>query len=279
MSENLWSLVLAEFTGKWDAFRKAAPQIFGRKGLDVFGLVLGRETLPAELMESLAYDRATQIAAACADLGAHVTLVPTAQVGTAGGGTFVRYRAHEVWATHVTDNFEFTELEALILAAPALNARRNLAVLRRSRPEFADWQIERGLNHVHADASLTHLAPRARVREEEKLARLYEHDLRTLYPDTCFVLAHIVGASVSFYQRSDGTPPTQNGAAPRELAHEEHNEKVWCVNCHYQQPYRLRAEADPEFPGADWGECLVCGREVLVASREMLRLIGPSACR
>ena len=87
------------------------------------------------------------------------------------------------------------------------------------------------------------------------------------------MVSHVLGHSVSFYQRTQGAP-TQNAAAP---SRESPEEKVWCVQCDYQQPYRLRAETDTEFPEVEWGNCLVCGSEVLVASREVLRVIGPSA--
>ncbi|GEM_PF-6230656 len=41
------------------------------------------------------------------------------------------------------------------------------------------------------------------------------------------------------------------------------------------QPYHKRTEPDPEFPEADWGDCAMCGNEVLVAAPEALIPVGP----
>lgn len=69
-----------------------------------------------------------------------------------------------------------------------------------------------------------------------------------MYPETRFILAHIVGDSVTFYQASAGAPTTD---APPEG---DTYDKVWCEHCHLQQPYRRREGPDPEFPNAAWGD-------------------------
>lgn len=263
-----WSLVMTEFQGQatqWQQLDEAVPRIFGRRGLDVFTLVCGRDVLPAELMASLSHQRALQTALNLESLGVKVEVVPTSQVKS------VRHRAAEVWATHITDEFTFTEIDGMVFAAPALNARRNVAVLRRNHQDnWRDWQYERGMNHIHADASRIELPPRERVRAEVKLAGQYENVLRMVYPDKHFVLSHIVGDSVTFYQASPEAPTAD--IAPENKGWE----KIWCEHCHQQQPYSLRVEPDAEFPAAHWGDCLVCGSEVLVASGEILRLITPA---
>jgi hypothetical protein len=263
VEENEWSIVLAGFHGNWRDFQNAAPRLLDRHGLDVFTLVLGRDTMPAEILAGLSHDSALQIGDALIDVGARIQVVPTREVSD------VRYHAEDVWATHTTDHFHFSEVEGMIFAAGPLNARRNINVLRQNPQMTAPWQYERAMNHIHADASMTELMPRERVREEVKLMELYEHNLRTLYPNQCFILSHILGHSISFYQFSSEAPA--NDIPPRFPG----QEKVWCVVCHRQQPHCRRPEPDPEFPKADWGDCSVCGSEVLIDSWEVLHSIGP----
>lgn len=135
MSERQWSVVLTEFAGGWKQWRaldEAAPRIFGRSGLDAFSLACGRDTLPAEVADTLARDEAVWVAEALQGLG------------------------------------------GMVFAASPLNARHNLAVLRGvHQAEWEGWQYERGMNHVHADASRTELTPRERVRAELELAAAY----------------------------------------------------------------------------------------------------------
>jgi hypothetical protein len=85
-----------------------------------------------------------------------------------------------------------------------------------------------------------------------------------------FVVGVWLIVGVSFWQRGEGAPESGR------LQHEpQHGDRVWCEHCHHQQPYRPRFEPDPEFPYATWGDCAVCGREVLVWSDEVLTPVGP----
>lgn len=262
MDENYWSLVLTDFDGNWREFETAVPRLFGRDGLDVYTLVLGRNTLPSEILSGLSHDLALQMVYTLSSIGAQVKVVRTTEVCD------VQYRADDVWATHSTGLFTFSEVEDMIFAAGALNARRNLNVLRNNSRMTAAWQYERTMNYTHVDISWTELAPRERVREEVKLMEQYARTLQTLYPNKLFILSHILGHSVSFYQFRHDAPAND---IPPQFSGQE---KVWCVACHRQQPYLQRLNPDPEFPKALWGDCLVCGNEVLVDTWEVLYTIG-----
>jgi len=260
-----WSLVMTASPvprSQWARLEEALPSLFGRRGLDVFTLCFSRDALPAELADGLPRRRALQIADDLEAMGVRVEVIPTDQAG------HVRYRAAEVWASHVTERFTFKEVDGMIFAAPAVNARRNLAVLRSVHPDWRSWQFERGANHGHADASRTELSARERVRAEAGLGRQYEEALRAVYPQTRFILSHLQGDSVTFYQAHAAVP--SEGSISKGVLWE----KVWCERCHHQQPYRLRDAPDAEFPQALWGDCLVCGGEVLVSGGEVLRIIA-----
>ena len=175
--------------------------------------------------------------------------------------------ANEAAGTHSTDRVDFTEIEDMIFAVSAHVAHANLAILRPK--SYTPWQCERLINRICVDAGWTELTPKERIREELKLAVRYEQALAQQYPRKRFVLSHLLGHYLSFYQAAADAPIIDIPPTRRD-------EKVWCVKCHRQQAYKPRSEPDLEFPKAEWGECVVCGDEVLVASWEVLRLIGPA---
>jgi hypothetical protein len=257
-----WSVIVRAFSGDWKEFRHAAHTLFGRSGLDAWSLLNRADTLPAEIAGELSSDEAWRIVEALIKLGATAEAVESVSIGD------VRYRADEVWATRPTDRHDFIEIDGMIFAGYAINVRRNLAVLRR-REGVANWQHERALNHIYADASYTELTPRDRIREEVKLAAIYEDTLTTVYPEKPFVISHRVGDGVTFYQPIGDAPRTDS--PPRHRP----EKKLWCENCHLQQAFTPRTISDPEFPKAEWGDCDVCGQEVLVAGWQVLKCIVP----
>ncbi|MEP6754102.1 MAG: hypothetical protein ABJA67_01270 [Chthonomonadales bacterium] len=260
MNQVGWSVVMTSFSGDFDKLHSGYAQIFGRRGLDVFSLAYGRDTLPAELANRLTFSEATRITGQLMELGVTAETTESIYVGD------LKYIADQVWATHSTDRFDFTEIDGLIIAASALNARQNLNVARKL-PGYTNWRIERALSHNHADASLMEYLPRERIREELKLVDLYEKTLSEIYPDKRFAICHIMGRSVSFFQATEDAP--HDDLPPTNMF-----EKVWCETCHRQQPYAKRTEPDSEFPKAIWGDCSICGNEMLIDSWEVLKIIG-----
>jgi hypothetical protein len=255
-----WSLIMTGFQGDSRLFQEAIPALFGREGLDVRTLLLSRDTFPSEIEAGLSHRCAVDIAERLEPLGVKITPVLTREVHD------VRHRADEMWAARILEGQHFTEVFGMILASHALIAHRNLATMRWN-PQSENWKFERSLNHRHVDAGMS-MNPRERMRAEIVYARKYARLVQTAYPDREFVFAHILGDSVSFYQRSPNSPVED--ILHRSIA----GEKIWCVECHRQQPCRERTEPDPEFPKAIWGDCLVCGQEVWITSWEVLSSVG-----
>lgn len=260
MAPDPYSLVMSGFAGQWPSFAASATTAFGRDGLDVFSLtVLQDHHLPAEIADDLRQEDAEQIAAVLRAVGAQVEVVSTSGVGG------VRHRAAEVWPTRTACGCGFTEIDGMVLGEEPLSARENLEHLRRQGYLDGGWQYERGANHMHGDMSLP---ARELVRQEVGLAAHLEAALREAYPERRFVLSHIPGSSITFYQWAEGA------AGERALHTEPRNGKVWCQTCQHSQPYHPHNGPDAEFPLAEWGTCTECGIDVLVRVWEVTTEVG-----
>ena len=255
-----YSLVMTAFIGRYGRFEAAAEKAFGRSGMATFTLAFDREQrhLPAEIADGLTRGEAEGIAQALQEAGAQVYVVPTAKVDG------VKHRAVEVWPAKEARGFHFTEVDGMILTLLPLNARDNVRWSQERNPEAAPWQRERGINHQHPSHEWSREALRtAREFGDELVAAL-----REAYPDRGFVLDYLC-EQVSFYQRGDDAPEEN------EPSEEPLPETAYCDICKQQHPYRLRMEPDPEFPLADWGECVVCGAEILLRTWEVRVVVGP----
>jgi hypothetical protein len=160
--------------------------------------------------------------------------------------------------------FELADYDGMVLLACEAEAARARQDAVGSR---APWQYERGANHVHADMSES---ARVRVRQEVELAAAFEAALRRAYPERAFVISHIPGYAVSFYQQVEGAPVED--IPPDEPL----KETAWCQRCQRPQPYRRSEQPDPEFPKVEWGQCTVCGDDVILRRGESLRVVLPS---
>lgn len=258
-----WSLVLTAFTGDFWAFHEAAPTAFGRPGLDTFSLALSREEdghRPAEIAANLPQLEALRIAEVLERTGAKVEVIPTDQV--AG----VRHRSQEVWASRCANGFSFSEVEDTISTKGLLNAQAFCRRQMEVHPEQPRWERERGLNHNHV-GNISEPP-----REGQRLARHHWRELatalQTAYPEHAFVVEHWIGQGCSFYHAGDGAPEADT--PPDGPIHP----KAWCSTCHHQEPYHLRPTPDAEFPMAEWGDCSVCGEEVIVRGGKVRTVVG-----
>lgn len=172
----------------------------------------------------------------------------------------VKYRAYELFVTHKGTRFSFTEVDGMIFTLTPLNARDALKHLRESEVERERWEYEYLINHEHVGFPDVDGTLRELIRQGNDLAEQLGQDLRAIYPDKSFVISHdYEGSIISLYQATEGAPKE---ALPAE---DTNPEEAWCSHCGKRQPYVKRTEPDAEFPEADWGDCAVCGNEVLVA--------------
>lgn len=260
-SNDRGSLVATDFAGRWTALHDAVPRIFGRPGLDVFGVAVRKARhLPAEIANNLSCAEARRMTAELAELALTVELVPSLHVEG------VRHRAAEVWPTRVARGHGFTEIDAMILSGAPLNVRENLARACERRGALIPWRYERAANHTHATMSLT---AREHVRQELAMVASLEAALRDAYPERQFVASHIPAYEITFWQPAGEFPAS-------EVLYEPKEGKVWCQPCQRRQPYRPHEGPDSEFSPAEWGACVVCGNDVLVRIWEVTRLINPS---
>lgn len=160
----------------------------------------------------------------------------------------------------------FTELEGMILLEPAEAAAEALQRLREQGQPLCRWRYERGANHVHADMSA---GDRKRVREELAFAAELEAALRAAYPDRDFVISHLPGYAVSFYQWAEE-------ADAEDEKSEDARDTAWCQHCQRYRPFHPRPERDPELPGFRWGACVNCNRDLLLDRRERRKRVRRS---
>ncbi len=267
MSEEAagWSVVMTGFAGRWTDLADAVPRIFGREGLSVFSLTLGKDQyLPAEVAAGLPEAEARRIVADLAELGASAECTETRLVAD------VRHRAHEVWPTRMAGGWEFTEIEGMVLTEEPVSARRNLTQLSE-RPGFqAGWRYERGANHTHGDMGAS---ARRNVESEVAILQSLEPALREAYQDRRFVVSHMPCGGVTFWQAVPGWEDALHGGV--RLTSEPRNGRVWCQPCQCTQTYIEVPQRHDELPGTEWGVCSECGTDVLVRARELTHVIGP----
>jgi hypothetical protein len=164
--------------------------------------------------------------------------------------------------------FEFYEYDGMVLLETPEATKEHLRHLTASGKERTPWQYERGANHVHPDMCQP---DRIRVREECSIAAGFETSLLNAYPERRFVISHIPGYAVSFYQWVPDAPAEDIPPA------EEAKGTVWCQSCQRSRAYEPGQEADAEFPKAQWGRCLECGEDLIIQAGEVLRVIGPQS--
>lgn len=260
MSEDKYSVIMTAFEGNWEKLEKAVPDIFGRKGLDVH-TVVHPDGLPSEVVAEVPRDKAERIASKLREYKAEVEITPTAEV--AG----VEHRAGDLWYSCVGEHFSFTEIENMVVTADPLGAKRHLDLVHRSYGEVSRCGFEDFFNHIHIAPLMTGMSPREAVRNGNVIAEHLKHDLSTCFPGRRFVIYLDPGEQVSFCQADDA--PTEQSSVHRS------QERAWCQHCMEMQTYIKRTGPDAEFPEADWGDCAVCGNEVLVAAPEALILVEP----
>lgn len=261
MSEDKYSVIMTAFEGNWEKLDKAVPDIFGRAGL-VTWAVAHPDELPSELTADVTRDEAERMAAKLEDFGAKVHVLPTAEVEG------VQNRAGDLWYSKVTEHFAFTEIEEMIVTTSPMEAKRHLALIRQHSQQFNLCGFEDDFNHMHIAPFATGMSPRAAVREGNVIAGRLKHGLSVSYPNRRFIIYLDPGERITFCQAADDAPK-EGKTLDRNPA------KAWCQYCETMQSYRKRTEPDAEFPEADWGDCAVCGNEVLVAAPEALILVGP----
>jgi len=251
-----YSLIMSAFEGRFRFFQEAADTEFGRTGISAFSLCLESDILPAEIASGLDMETAKRIAASLETVGASMTVVPSREVE--GVLTY----AEECWPHRSAGNWRFAEVEDMVLILSALNARGNIKVIRKRRPEAKRWQMEAALNHRHPSNEYSRHA----LRMAGEMGAELTTALREAYPERSFIVDYWEN-QVSFYQRGDGAP--EEAESPPAM-----QDKTWCDRCGGNRAYRLRSETDPEFPKADWGDCMECGGEVLVRTWRFRTLVG-----
>lgn len=262
MSDDKYSVIMTAFDGDWTDLARAAPSELGYGGGSLSALVV-RDGLPAEVAAFLPKDEAHLISTALEALGATTEVVDTASVAD------VKYRAYEFFTTHEGKRFSFTETDGMIFTLTPISARHTMKHLRESDADLENWELEYHINHEHVFGGLDD-TQRELIRQGYDLVEQLRQDLRAIYPEKMFVISHdLKGNIVSVYQAVEDAPKE---TMPPE---DPNPEKIWCTHCGKMQPYQKRMEPDAEFPDADWGDCAVCGNEVLVTAPEVLILVGP----
>lgn len=260
-NERKWSIVMSGFSGNWVEFGERAKRAFGRDGLDSFSLALfTNEHLPSEIADGLSSEKAERIAAELRETGAEVSVLPTEQVAN------VYYRASEVWPTRCVGDTCFTEIDGMILSPSPINARENLALMRKLSPCLKAWELERSVNHFHPGIGESVDEEIAiQVAEAESL----ESDLRDAYPDRAFTISQVPGhQQMSYWQTSLDSPREQ-------FSYIEPSGKPWCWNCSRPREFEPGTYVDPRFPPLEWGKCKECGERIIVRSFEKLTFIEP----
>jgi len=251
-----YSLIMSAFQGKYMPFKEAIERELLKEGIAAFSLCHDAEALPAEIASCLDGLSAPLIAETLEEVGATITVVPTRDV------VEMRSYAEECWPNRSAGGWHFTEVEGLILTLTPLNARKTVRQLRERRSEAQPWQIEAALNHQHP----TNEYSRHALRRAGAMGADITAALREAYPERSFIVDYW-DEQISFYQAGHGAP--EHDAPPPEM-----RDKTWCDRCEGSRAYRLRSEADPEFPQADWGDCAECGGEVLVRNWRFRSLVG-----
>jgi hypothetical protein len=163
--------------------------------------------------------------------------------------------------------FRFTVLRDGMICLEGQGQETDAARMRGRDPSRPRWSIARGLNHCHVDVDPA--IARQGARDEREYARQLGEALRRTFPDRAFVISHLASYAVSFWEWEPDGP--QESIPPNGPLYP----KVWCTHCHRQQTYTPRTEPDDEFPLAEWGDCTVCGGEVLIRAGEELSFVGP----
>jgi hypothetical protein len=168
----------------------------------------------------------------------------------------------------IDDDWEFTEVDGLIVCVPRAQALSERAQLLEIEPNYYQpWALENFINHVHLDCQKSRKDLRTALREADVLAEA----LRRVFPKRRFVINNRLGGdTVSFYQAVPGAPTVDQ--EPLEPLHDT----MFCSHCKKHQPFRIQTPSDPEFPELTWVNCAECGREQWLEARSRLSLVGPS---
>ncbi len=259
-----WSVVMTAWEGaiySWEKVGVVAEKTLGRKGLDTFSLTLfGKEHLPAELADNLPREQAEELATRLSEIGAIAKALPTAEV------TDLKHRASEVWATHCTASYCFTEIEGLIFSHVSLNARDNLARTRRTQPEWASWQIERSMNHSHLFDQRSYDQS---IEDAEEATSKLKSALQEAYPDRAFTMS--LNTSIFSFWQTTPDSPREEYLCDREKV----TDKGWCMTCKRMRSLRASNKVHPRFVEAQWGICEECGAGVMITGCSKLLFIEP----
>ena len=156
------------------------------------------------------------------------------------------------------------EYDGMVLLESAEDAEKNVRWLKETGKWVSRWKYERGSNHTHPHMTLV---DRERVRDETKISAEFTSVMRRNYPERNFVISHIPGYAVSFFQAIEGAPTED--IAPKRTP----KETAWCQHCQRPRPYHLLPIPDPEFPKVEWGACEVCGNDLILYAGEILTLL------
>jgi hypothetical protein len=263
MGEEGYSIVMTGFEGRLRDLWEASDAIFGPPGLDALGLVHGyhgKSYLPAELLAGLARERAEELARQLVALGARVEVSPSGEV------VDVECRPSDIWPDKIVGRHCFTEIDGMVFDGSPLHVRANLSLSRKMGEKIVPWKYEWGENHFHVLGSRR---DRETVRQGVACVGELAGALHEAYPSREFVISHLYGGIVSFYQAADDAPGEgvtfTSDAKLRGL----------CVPCQKTTDRLPLPQPDPEFPEAEWGRCSVCGNDVIIREPDVRILVSP----
>lgn len=257
MKQGEWSVVM---TAASDNKMKIGELSQEQRGLDISSLTwFAAKHLPAEIYTELPFEYAQDLVSQLSNTGAVFEIKRTSELSG------LKHKASEVWASRCAGNYCFTELDGVISRLGPLNTRENIDRLRETNPNGATWAMERYINHIHVD--IANSDDECIEAGEQAIAQLIEA-LRQAYPDRAFTVSHIPGSIVSFWQTTPDSP--KEDCLPCE--NDTHPGKAWCRNCRKYRGFHASSRKESKFK-AEWGCCVECGQEILVAPCEKLTFI------
>jgi|GEM_PF-2195512 len=257
-----WSVVLYSLPEDIAEFRARVYAIFGKEGLDWYGLGMIEGELNTELWRGLSVDDAQRIVQDLNSIGGVVKAELTSDL------TDLLNTAEEIWAD--IPESEFSEVDGMVFLERSASARKHIDQIRERTPNEASWRIESFINHEHVDHIVVAGSDEECIEYGEKRAAEYTAGLQTAYPERSFTIWHVPCDVVSFWQTTIDSP--KGDCIPVK---DDRAGKAWCDTCKGFEEYEIIDHKNRYFPNATWGKCIVCGRLVLVHACEKMVHIGP----
>lgn len=165
-------------------------------------------------------------------------------------------------------DYEFREVDGLIVSIPAAQARREREELLRINPGLLPWELELALNSEHLQPQWT----RADLREAVRAAGELAEALRNAYPERTFVIRNRLGSATHYFCQSTPDVPTRD-TEPEE----PRPEASYCPSCCRRERFHPHPAPDREFPELEWAACAACGSELFLWCRDRFTLVLPVA--